>query len=168
MRVFIGLIMIVIIVSGCTSQKDSKLNSAISVAEAYKKTELEAKHFEDSDDAMLEQISSKDANLRPLTTDSFFQKKSVDRIFINSLEIAQIKKADLRLSDLVFEERETDDPVVIKLMYEGVLQIGDEEMAISGRIELIEEGGTWKVKYDSYNLKDLLKIIDEDILQRIG
>lgn len=168
MRALIGLILIVSLMSGCTSQKDSKLESAITVAEAYKKTELEANHFEGSDEAMLEQIKSKEDKLHPLTTDSFFQKKSADRIFSNSLAIAQIKKADLRFSDLAFEERETDDPSVIKLRYEGVLQIGDEDMAVSGRIELVEEGEKWKVKYDSYNLKDLIKIIDDSILERMG
>lgn len=168
MRALIGLILIVSLMSGCTSQKDSKLESALSVAEAYKKTELEAPYIEDTEEAMLQQVRSKEDKLRPLTTDSFFQKKSLDRIFRYSLEIAQIKKADLRFSDLAFEERETDDPSVIKLKYGGVLQIGDEDMAVSGRIELMEEGEKWKVKYDSYNLKDLIKIIDDSILERMG
>ncbi|RJE89000.1 hypothetical protein D3P07_13690 [Paenibacillus sp. 1011MAR3C5] len=166
MRVFMGLMMAVIIVSGCTSQTNSNLESSIAVAEAYKKTELEADYIDNSDEVMIEQIRSKEEKLRPLTTEAFFRNKSADRIFGYTLNVAHIKKVDLELSDLAFEERENDDPSVIKLKYDGVLHLGDERMSISGRIELIDEGGTWRVKYDSYNLKDLLKIMDEDILQR--
>ncbi|RJX39306.1 hypothetical protein D3P09_07605 [Paenibacillus pinisoli] len=166
MRALIGLLLIASLISGCTNQGNSKLVSAISAAEAYKRTQLEADFFEYSDEAMLEQIRSREDQLRPLTTDSFFQKKSADRMFVYALDIAQIKKKDLRLSDLAFEERETDDSSVIKLNYEGLLEIGDENMAVSGRIELIEDGEKWKVKYDSYNLKDFMKIIDDSILER--
>lgn len=166
--VSIGLIIVLSVAFGCSSEKTEHFDvaNAIEIAEKYKKTELEAKYIENTDELTLEQIREKEDEIRPLTNDTFFDKKSKDRIYSYSPYIANIKKADLHFKDLIFEERENDDTVK-KLIYNGLLLMGDENIKISGRIELTNEEGAWKVSYDSYNLKDVIKIIDEDILQKL-
>lgn len=166
----IGFVLFMGMATGCAIEKKEDLNdngiTAHEVAESYKRAELEASYADNSEEVTLKQIEIKEKEIQPFVTEPFFAQQSQNRMYVLSLNAAFVKKEDLRLQTFSIDGDQSTNGEVRKLDYTGSLRIGSESLDIVGTMELQIEEGQWRVRYDSYNFKDLMHIVDEYLLHQ--
>ncbi|OKP84904.1 MULTISPECIES: hypothetical protein [Paenibacillus] len=149
------------IFTACSSKKDD-VSIAIEVARSYKMNELEANKPDNTREVTPQQIAEKEEAIKPLTTESYFNKQSASRGFVRGSRIALIKKTALKLENLSFTEK-VDTGQSIDLSYTGELVFGEDMISLDGIVTLLKKGDTWKVNNDIYNSEDIMAIINTEI-----
>ncbi|MFD0590106.1 hypothetical protein ACFQZE_19165 [Paenibacillus sp. GCM10027627] len=170
MTILVALILCAGLAAGCSDKQRSakkELDEAIFTATKYKEAELGATYREGAAEVTPDQYKEKEEQIRPYATASYFQKRYLDRVYALPLQVAFIKKSDLKLDDIKFQQKSVTDNR-IDLSYDVVVDVvGDGKIPLSGTIVLQkEEGGDWLVMHDHYPLKPFIDIINEHILNR--
>ncbi|KGE17372.1 hypothetical protein [Paenibacillus wynnii] len=163
-----------VVITSCSSKEsivqESGLSKAMSVAIAYKKQELEAVPPDHSNEITLEDITKKEAIIKPLTTKVFFEVQSASRMYARALRVALIKNNELKVTYISFTEKSVTAES-IDLTYTGTLRFGDskeDKLFLDGTMTLLKEGDVWKVNNDIYNSEDILSIIEGQILNGLS
>lgn len=154
-----------ILISACSNQEPAAVSNnvteAVSVANSYKRAELEA-DLPAAHEEIIVQEQAKTDEIRSLTTSAFFDALANNKGYSPAPRLSFLKQHNLRITFISFTEMNTTEAAV-ELTYTGTLRFGEaagDKLTLEGTIQLIKTGGTWKVDNDNYNATDISGLLD--------
>lgn len=147
-----------------TNQKASaqEEQKALEMTLEYKKAEFAVDNTEDEELLTVEKVLAKKEILKPFLTERNLERYSVGL----PLQVADKEDASLHAEDIKAKMKESkNDWMLVEYTLNLVFTNHDGEetktIPLEGEITFLQEQGEWRIQDDTYNMKELLDIVNK-------